>query len=387
MGFAEEGITMINLLIAGYHGYGNCGDEATLLAMTTNIKEMADDVNITAISYNPELTKTEYNIESVQRFNALELLKAIIRSDIILSGGGTLIQNNTSTRSLMYYLGIIKVGKFFGKRVMLYANGIGPVTGSLNRYLVKLVVNSVDLITLREEFSENDLRAIGVTKPHIYITADAAFTIRSTEPERARELLAAEGIPLDRDIIGVSIRNWNKAKDGERYVKEIAKACDNMVLEGKTVLLIPMQFPKDVDISKRLVNEMSQKAYILKDGYSPAEIVGIIGQTKLVLSMRLHTLLFAAIQDVPMIGIIYDSKVEYYLSVLGMPNAGDINNENIDSKKLTAQLKGMFYDLQRYREILDKRVKVLIAKAKENDRLLSAQLDIIRENKKRRKKE
>ena len=118
---------MINILIAGYHGYGNCGDEATLQAMTVNIKAMAEDVKITALSFKPELTKTEYNIESVQRFNVLQVFNAIRRSDIILSGGGTLLQDDTSTRSLLYYLSIIKVAKMLHKRVMLYDNGIGPV--------------------------------------------------------------------------------------------------------------------------------------------------------------------------------------------------------------------------------------------------------------------
>ncbi len=377
---------MINLLIAGYHGYGNCGDEATLLAMTTNIREMAEDVNITAISSNPEKTKIEYNIESVQRFNAFELLNAIIKSDIILSGGGTLIQNGTSTRSLMYYLSIIKAAKFFGKRVMLYANGIGPVTGWFNRFLVKLVVNSVDLITLREKFSQQDLRSIGVTKPHIYVTADAAFTVRSVGKNEAQNILKKEGIPIEKDIIGVSVRNWNKAKDGEKYIKEIAKACDNMAREGKTILLIPMQQPKDGEISKRLINAMNEKAYIIKDQYSPAETVGIIGECSLMLSMRLHALLFAAIKRVPMLGIVYDPKVEYYLDVLKMPSAGDIRCDSLDEKRITARMKGLFFDLEKYRDILDEQVNILVEKARENDILLSQQLDIIRENKKRRKK-
>lgn len=344
---------MIKLLIAGYHGYGNCGDEATLLAMTTNIRNMASDVDITAISIDPEKTKTEYNIKSVQRFNAFELLGAIIKSDIILSGGGTLIQNGTSTRSLMYYLGIIKAAKLFRKRVMLYANGIGPVTGGFNRFLVKLVVDSVDLITLREKFSEQDLRSIGVTKPHIYVTADAAFTVKSVSDETAEKLLRGENIPTDKEIIGVSVRGQNRGKDAEGYIKEIAKACDNMAREGKTILLIPMQPPRDTEISKRLLNEMKEDGYIIKGRYSPAEIVGIIGRCSLMLGMRLHALLFAAVKRVPVIGIVYDPKVEYYLEVLKMPCAGDIRCDSLDAKRITARMQGIFFDLEKYREILD----------------------------------
>ena len=168
---------MINLLIAGYHGFGNCGDEAILKAMTTNIRGLADDVDITALSHNPEFTKTEYNVKSVQRFNVLQVLSAIRNSDIVLSGGGTLLQNGTSTRSLLYYLSLIKLAKLFGKRVMLYANGIGTVTGKLNQRLVRSVINTVDVITLREKLSEADLRNIGVSNPNVTVTADAAFKL------------------------------------------------------------------------------------------------------------------------------------------------------------------------------------------------------------------
>ncbi|WP_250277926.1 polysaccharide pyruvyl transferase CsaB [[Clostridium] colinum] len=373
---------MINLLIAGYHGYGNCGDEATLMAMTTNIKEMAPDVNITAISHIPELTKTEYNINSVQRFNAIEVIKAIFKSDIILSGGGTLIQNGTSTRSLLYYLSIIKVAKLFKKKVMLYSNGIGPVNGNINRKLVKMVVNNVDLITLREEFSKNDLLDMGVKKPEIHITADAAFTLKSISDKSAINFLIKEKIPLDKDIIGVSVRNWSKAKYGDKYIKEIAKACDNMVKQDKTVLFIPMEQPKDIETSKKVMYEMKQDSYILQQSYKPDEILGIIGQTKLILGMRLHTLLFSASKKVPMIGLVYDPKIEYYLDVLNMPNGGDIRTGDIDAKKLTAQMEGMFMGLERYENILAEKINILLDKAKQNEILLNKELNKIRNKKK-----
>ena len=372
---------MIKLLIAGYHGYGNCGDEATLLAMTTNIRKIADDVEITAISYRPEETKKEYDINSVQRFNAFELLKAIIKNDIVLSGGGTLIQNNTSTRSLIYYLAIIKAAKFFGKRVMLYANGIGPVTGNFNRKLVKIVVNSVDLITLREKFSYDDLKDIGVDKPDIYVTADAAFTIQGISDKEAEAILEKEGVPTEKEIVGVCIRNWNKSEYGENYVKELAKVCDRQVREGREVLLIPMQYSKDVDISKRLAEQMQEKCSILGREYAPAQVVGIIGKLSLMIGMRLHALLFAAVKRVPMIGIIYDLKVEYYLDVLKMPKGADIRSEKLESEKVSTQIEGIFYDRQKYVDLLDERVGILIDKAEENDRLLAEQLEMIRKKK------
>lgn len=367
---------MINLLIAGYHGYGNCGDEATLMAMTTNIKEMADDVKITAISHIPELTKTEYNIESVQRFNAIEVMKAIYKSDIILSGGGTLIQNGTSTRSLLYYLTIIKFAKLLKKKVMLYSNGIGPVNGKLNRKFVKIVLDSVDLITLREEFSKEDLQSMGVARPDVHVTADAAFTLKSISDDDATKILEIEGIPMDKDIIGVSVRSYKNK--GEKYIKEIAKACDNMALSGKTILFIPMENPKDVAVSKKVMHEMNQNSHILKNEYKPSQILGVIGKLNLLLGMRLHALLFSAKKHVPMLGIVYDPKIQYYLNVLNMPTGGDVRTGDIDAHKMTTQMEGIFLNPERYQEILCEKMEKLLCDAYENEKFLNEQLEIIR---------
>ncbi len=377
---------MINILIAGYHGYGNCGDEATLQAMTVNIKAMAKDVKITALSFKPELTKTEYNIESVQRFNVLQVFNAIRRSDIILSGGGTLLQDDTSTRSLLYYLSIIKVAKMLHKRVMLYANGIGPVHGKINRKLIKYVVNNVDFITLRESMSAKDLEELGVKKPETRITADPAFTLKSADDKRISEIFAEENIPLDKDIIGVSVRNWN-GFGGEGYIERIASVCDKFAREGKTILLIPMQFPKDVPISKRLMGVMTEKSYILKNKYAPAEILGIIGKVHIMLSMRLHTLIFAGVKRVPMAGVIYASKVDYYLKVLDMPSGGDIRSSDIDERELYQCISDIFNNYNEYVSRLDKRVEVLERKAHENDVFLNGQLDLIRREMRDKKNE
>ncbi len=360
----------IKLLIAGYHGFGNCGDEAILQAMVTNIRALPAELEITALSNKPEFTKTEYKVNSVQRFSIFAVLGAIFKSDIVLSGGGTLLQDGTSTRSLIYYLTIIKAAKLFRKKVMVYANGIGPVSGKRNRKLVKAVLKSVDVITLREKLSEADLRSIGVDRPDIEVTADPAFTLCSVSEERAKQILADEGVPVGKQMVGVSVREWSKAKYGEDYVKKLAAACDELSKQGKTIVLLPMEYPRDLGISQRLVESMSQKAYMLKKRYTPSEILGLVGCFDLMISMRLHTLIFAAVKNVPMLGVIYDPKVEYYLKELEMPEAGDVRTKRLNSAEITAKAKDVFDNMQAYKDILKKNAGLMCEKARENDRLL-----------------
>ncbi len=361
---------MLNLLITGYHGHGNSGDEAILLAMKTNIQKFGDDINIIALSFNPEDTKRIYGIDSVQRFNFKEVLFAILKSDVILSGGGTLLQDSTSTRSLIYYLSIILIGKIFGKKVMLYSNGIGPVHHKYNRFLIGLIVNHVDLITLREEQSFEDLKSLKVTKPKTYVTADPVFSLggKGIGKEAVQKIFENEKIPTNKKIVGISVRAWETSYE---YIAGLAKSCDFIYENyGMEILLIPMQFPDDVAISKALISQMKNPAHILTKNYKIEETIGIISATDFIISMRLHTLIFAGVENVPMIGIVYDPKVEYYLNVLGMPSGGDIRTEKISHKKIDALMDEMIKNREKYTEILERRVGQLTEKCNLNEKYL-----------------
>ena len=297
------------------------------------------------------------------------------------------MQNGTSTRSLIYYLGIIKLAKLFRKRVMLYANGIGPVTGAFNQRLVRSVINTVDVITLREKLSEADLRSIGVSNPNVTVTADAAFKLSSIADDEAEQLLLNEGFEdRGKPRVGVSVRAWSKAKFGDDYIMKIARACDDIADTGKEIIFIPMQFPNDIAVSKRVASMMKNKSYVLTNRYTPAQILGVVGRVDAMVSMRLHTLIFAAVKNVPMVGIIYDPKIEYYLKELNMPEGGDVRKEKIDSKKISDITLDIFENMDKYKTLLKSKADIMTSKADENDMLLSQQLDIIRKEKERKRK-
>lgn len=93
----------------------------------------SQDVAVTVLSNDPELTWDLCSLEADPRFQVWKVLKALRRCDALLSGGGSLLQDRTSTRSLLYYLSIIRAAELFHKPVMLYANGIGPVRKPANR--------------------------------------------------------------------------------------------------------------------------------------------------------------------------------------------------------------------------------------------------------------
>ncbi|MCT4598522.1 MAG: polysaccharide pyruvyl transferase CsaB [Vallitalea sp.] len=359
---------MINIVISGYIGYSNCGDDAILLSICEGIKKLNIEANITALSNNPTLTSKTNNINSVYRFNWREVIKAIKSADIIISGGGSLLQDTTSTRSLLYYLGIIKIAKLYKKKVMLYANGIGPIYKKINRMITKSIVNKVDVITLRDELSYKDLNSIGVSKPNIYVTADPVFNMNIPNNDY-KKILQDENIPLDKPLVGVLFREWKNLK----YEREIAIVCDNLIVNNNiNIVLIPMEYKEDIEISKRIRDEMKNTAYVIDKNLDSNSIMGLIGEMNMIISMRLHALLFAALSSIPMVGVVYDPKVSCYLDKLDMPSAGNI--QDLDVNKLNNIIEDIFNNYYGYVEKLDKIKVQMKDKAELNNKYL---LDVI----------
>ncbi len=340
-----------NVVMSGYYGFGNAGDEAILQSIHQNINYSGGDISITVLSSDPEDTKNRYGYDAVNRFKLFTVIKALRKCDALVSGGGSLLQDHTSTRSLFYYLMIIRATEFFKKKVMIYANGIGPVRKIINRRLVKLIVGRADVITLRDDVSALELRSMGVKREDIRVTADPVFTLNGATGEEAVRLLSESGIPADVPFVCVSVRNW---KGMGLFKENVARLCDNIhETYGRAIVFIAMQTPHDIGISYEVQRLMKNKAYVLDTCYTAQQIMAIIGMADFVLAMRLHTLIFSAKMSVPFIGIVYDPKVEAYIDSLGMLSAGDVRDFNaehaMDDVKALMEDRGKYVDILRNR--------------------------------------
>lgn len=317
-----------NVVMSGYYGFGNAGDEAILQSIHQNIDSSGGDISITVLSSDPEDTKERYGYDAVNRFELFSVIKALKNCDALVSGGGSLLQDHTSTRSLFYYLMIIRASEFFGKKVMVYANGIGPVRKKINRRLVRRIVGRADVITLRDEVSAQELHSMGVCRDDIRVTSDPVFTLNGIQRDEAVSLLKGAGIPVDVPFVCVSVRNW---KGMGAFKENVAGLCDRIHDQyGRNIVFIAMQTPHDIGISFEVQRLMRNKAYVLEPRYTAQQIMGIIGLSDFVFAMRLHTLIFSARMCVPFIGVVYDPKVDAYIDALGMLSAGDVREFNTE---------------------------------------------------------
>ena len=124
---------MVNILISGYYGFDNIGDESILRTLVSSLREHIPDCSLTVLSHNPASTREKYGVEAVDRMSPMAILRAVKKCDMLISGGGSLLQDVTSSKSLHYYLSIIRCAEFFHKKVFIYSQGIGPIDRPGNR--------------------------------------------------------------------------------------------------------------------------------------------------------------------------------------------------------------------------------------------------------------
>jgi len=300
-----------DILISGYYGYNNSGDDLLLKAIVKDLRARREDLIITVLSKRPRQTRAEYGVNSIYRFNFFAIWRLLRRSRLLLTGGGTHIQDLTSTRSLIYYLWIIRTAQRLGVKNMLYANGIGPINNPANIRRVQRVLEEVDLITLREDTAKVLLQNLNISKPEIAVTADPAFSLPPPDYDLARKELKALGIK-ENNFLCVSLRDWKYNPAG--FEMNIARFCDYVSEKYELAILFVMMRPsEDTEISKKTISYMKKPAIIMESTQNIDSMRGIVGLSALTLSMRLHGLIYAINQGIPVIGLVYDPKVEWLM--------------------------------------------------------------------------
>lgn len=320
------------ILFSGYYGFDNSGDDAILEAIIEEIRKIDSGLELNILSYNPQRTKKIYAVSASQRFHFNSVKKAIQECDLLISGGGSLLQDVTSSRSLYYYLGIIALAKWYKKKIYIYANGVGPIQGKLNQKITGKILNKVDQITLRDKDSLKVVKELGVSKPPIEVTSDPVYAMKGLEGKQIENLLKKEGIVSKGDFIGVCLRRWKRSP---ALAQKMANVLDVVQEElGVNILFIPLHFPEDVYFSEEVQGKMLRRNYshVIRGNYSVKEIQGLIGLCQMVVAMRLHSLIYAVTEETPAVGIVYDPKVKAHLEQLEISEYLDV--EGMDEKRL-----------------------------------------------------
>lgn len=317
---------MFKILISGYYGFNNAGDDSVLYGIISSLHKKDPTICIGVLSNDPEKTENMFHVPAFNRWNLLEVTKRIRDYDLLLMGGGSLLQDATSPRSVLYYLGLAFVAKIFRKPVVFYAQGIGPINKRISKRLIQFIVNKVDVITVRDFESCIDLKQFGVKK-EITVTADPAITIQpnTIDLNIGKELLKELNLEGE-NTLAISVRSWKKEK---YYLKQIAFVADHYADKGWDILFLALHHPDDIIACQQIMQQMKNNSYIIKRQLNFKEIMSVIGNVRFVIGMRLHSIIFSAVMNTPFIGISYDPKIDRFVKRMDMYLAGHINNLKI----------------------------------------------------------
>ena len=312
------------VVICGAYGRGNAGDDAILEAILQEMRAIDPDMPVLVLSKDPRATRLAYRVRSVSRMDIPAWRRAMRHAKLYINGGGSLIQDVTSRRSLWFYLHNIQSAKRCGCKVQMYGCGIGPVTRENHRKLAARVLNRyVDVITLREPDSQAELRAMGVTAPEILLTADPALTLRPASADETDSVLLRSGIPPQGRYICFALRRWKGFEEKAPLFGAAAKYAYETY--GLTPVFTAVEKHQDPAASRLAARGLDIPHYFLDDAGGAGTIIGALSRMEVVVSMRLHALIFAAGQGIPLVGVVYDPKVSAFLRYIGQDLFTDLD--------------------------------------------------------------
>lgn len=327
---------MKKIVLSGYYGFDNLGDEAVLESILSNIRQALGDLHITVLSAKPEVTKGLYGVHAIGRISPVGILKSLWECDVLVSGGGSLLQDVTGRLSIFYYLALIALGKLMGKRVMIYSQGIGPIRKPFNRFLTKLILNHVDAITVREPNSREDLVDIGLSADRIIITADPVIGLSPSEdPELSQWLSQIPGFIPGAPLIGFAFRGQDMGFGAaEKLVKVVRKLREE---QHANILLIPYYFEQDGMVLDSLERLAEGLVIPVRRPLRVDEMLSLTAKLDVLVGTRLHSLIVSAVCGTPMIAVSYDPKIEYFMETIERPVFGDVRS--FDPEELLLEIQ------------------------------------------------
>lgn len=324
------------VIVSGYYGFDNLGDEAILEELIRELACLVERERIVILSNNPESTRARFSVTSVDRWRLAGIVPLLRRTRLLVSGGGGLFQDTVSIKSVVYYAGLIFLARLCGARTLIYAQGLGPLRGSLARKLTAMAISRCEAVTVRDASSRALLESWGI--PSV-LSADPVWRLETTPlpAEMAAALDEMRRQHPESLFVGLSVRS--SAGFGAAGAGELVERLLDSLPEHTVLAPLVLQENQDRDLlnlaSKRW-SEAGRRTLEFDSGafsrLLPSQWLELIGSLDLVVGMRLHSLIMALSRGVPVVGLSYDPKVEHVMRefeqpFLNLARGGDAGSE------------------------------------------------------------
>lgn len=344
---------MKRILIAGYYGFHNTGDEAILASMVADLRASVPDGEITVVSGDPAATSRDHRVPSVLFTDIPALLEAARDTDLIVLGGGGIFHDfwpfdpdallSPEHGGLSFFSGVALLAALYGKPLAIWGVGVGPLDTENGRLFTRAAFRQASVATVRDADSREALARAGLDVSGIVVAADPAFRLASVRhPDAAG--------PRSGARLSVAIRNWEQDVRPEIWEAAVAGAID-LFLErhpGSEAVFFPFQdLPSglldDVAVAERVRAALRHRdrTRVEDATRSPEEKLAGIAGCDVLLGMRLHAVLFGVRSGIPTVPIVYDRKVANLVEDAGL-SAFAIAPSSLEARGLADRLEKAF---------------------------------------------
>ena len=305
------------VVVSGYYGFANLGDEAILEQLTNELKRLVPASKIVILSNRPHETQRLYGVRAVNRWSLPALAGLLPKTRLFVSGGGGLMQDTRSAGSPIYYGGQILMARALGARTIVYCQGLGPLRSAIARIACRAALTLCEAISVRDDQSLLLAEGWGLKAER---SADPVWGLDATAlPEQVLSQLAmlkAAGGSGAPPLIGLSLRE--SAQFNADYLQALDQALADALPAEACLLLLPLQ--KDMD--EPLLDQFGQlwmrrgRKFDKIDPLAlerPSQWISLMSELDFLVAMRLHALIMALRQGVPVVGLAYDPKVTFVL--------------------------------------------------------------------------
>lgn len=388
---------MVKIGLVAWFGGGNAGDEAMLYSIAPTLLSIPDAeihiftrepwrVDDFCVKCLPIADRKKVKIVKQKFWNPffivelLDFAKHVKKLDVVVIGGGGLLKSYgfkyfIPENFLNQWLLRALIAKLFKKQVMFFGVGVGEITGIIDRITTRFVMNRVDCISVRDEEAKNYLQECGVSRDDIHVTADPALLLSEMIQTNVRIDIKSMYPNNKKKLIGICVRQLYKPKT-ENKEKQL-KLVDSLVLSAQHLIqkcdmnIVLFTIKPRVDGDRMMIIEMIEKIGEPKHvkaiffPLTPPDYLEIISQMDLLISIKMHSLIFATQVNTPMIGISYDPKVKTFLKMMDMEEYS-ISPDTINSANLLAKINKLIENDTEIRKKIGKGTKQLQKKARQN---------------------
>ncbi|MCI2429972.1 polysaccharide pyruvyl transferase CsaB [Candidatus Acetothermia bacterium] len=357
------------IVVAGYYGFGNWGDEATLSVLLGYLKKACPQARITVLSHDPSATERLHTVNAINRWNPWRVHRALQKASAFVLGPGSLLQDTTSTRSLLYYLGLLHWAERLSKPVYFLGQGIGPLRSAHSEHWAARTLRKAQLILLREEASYEWARRQKIAQGRLLLGEDLAL-LYDSHPHPLPSPYKGEGIRL-----ALSLRPGLSPQNLEELCCALETLQKKLPIDGWA--LLPFHPAQDEPVLSAVARALGSSAS-LAHAVSPAHLLQVIEESDLLIGMRLHSLIFALLTGTPFYALSYDPKIESFIKRMEetaqYPLCWRRVGEDLASASLVAQIERIFAERERLKTKLASARAILQARAEAALREAIAQL-------------